>query len=331
MKFESADVARYYDQNTASFLSHGQGGAHGIIHRAVWGEGVLRREQAFHFVHDLLQARIADGGAQRILDLGCGVGASLEYILRGKALSGFGVTNSAVQAQLARERLGDRASIAELDFCSAPLPAPIDLAFGIESFAQAPDAAAFFENVAKSLAAGGYLVLCDDFLADDAPNDDAPNADAPNADAPNADAPNADAPNADAPNADAPNADAPNADAPNADAPNADAPNDDAPDADDDRWVRELRRGWQASSLLHREAVDALAASHGLELVEDRDLTAFLELDRPRDRVLGLLIALTRPFVSMSARLESHLGGNALRQCLKRGLVAYRYRAWKAT
>ena len=290
MKFESADVARYYDQNTASFLSHGQGGAHGIIHRAVWGEGVLRREQAFHFVHDLLQARIADGVAQRILDLGCGVGASLEYILRGKALSGFGVTNSAVQAQLARERLGDRASIAELDFCSAPLPAPIDLAFGIESFAQAPDAAAFFENVAKSLAAGGYLVLCDDFLADFLADD-----------------------------------------APNADAPNADAPNDDAPNADDDRWVRELRRGWQASSLLHREAVDALAASHGLELVEDRDLTAFLELDRPRDRVLGLLIALTRPFVSMSARLESHLGGNALRQCLKRGLVAYRYRAWKAT
>ena len=61
------------------------------------------------------------------------------------------------------------------------------------------------------------------------------------------------------------------------------------------------------------------------------DLTAFLELDRPRDRALGLLIALTRPFVSMSARLESHLGGNALRQCLKRGLVAYRYRVWKAS
>ena len=97
---------------------------------------------------------------------------------------------------------------------------------------------------------------------------------------------------------------------------------------DEDRWVRELRRGWQASSLLHPEAVDALAVEQGLELVEDRDLTAFLELDRPRDRVLGLLIALTRPFVSMSARLESHLGGNALRQCLKRGLVAYRYRVW---
>ncbi len=273
MKFESADVARYYDQNTGSFLNHGQGGAHGVIHRAVWGEGVLRREQAFHFVHDLLRARIADGGASRILDLGCGVGASLEYILRGTGLtgaSGFGVTNSAVQAQLARARLGDRASICELDFCSAPLPAPIDLAFGIESFVQAPDAAAFFENVAKALAAGGDLVLCDDFLLGDS-------------------------------------------------------------GADEDRWVRELRRGWQASSLLHPEAADALAADQGLELVEDRDLTAFLELDRPRDRALGLLIAVTRPFVSMSARLESHLGGNALRQCLKRGLVAYRYRVWKAS
>ncbi len=268
MKFESADVARYYDQNTASFLNHGQGGAQGIIHRAVWGEGVVRREQAFHFVHDLLRVRIADGGAQRILDLGCGVGASLEYILRGTGASGFGVTNSAVQAQLARARLGDRASICELDFCSASLPAPIDLAFGIESFVQAPGAAAFFENVAKALAAGGYLVLCDDFLVGD---------------------------------------------------------------ARDERWVRELRRGWQVSSLLHPEAVDALAAEQGLELVEDRDLTAFLELDRPRDRALGLLIALTRPFVSMSARLESHLGGNALRQCLKRGLVAYRYRVWKAS
>ena len=268
MKFESADVARYYDQNTASFLNHGQGGAQGIIHRAVWGEGVVRREQAFHSVHDLLRVRIADGGAQRILDLGCGVGASLEYILRGTGASGFGVTNSAVQAQLARARLGDRASICELDFCSASLPAPIDLAFGIESFVQAPGAAAFFENVAKALAAGGYLVLCDDFLVGD---------------------------------------------------------------ARDERWVRELRRGWQVSSLLHPEAVDALAAEQGLELVEDRDLTAFLELDRPRDRALGLLIALTRPFVSMSARLESHLGGNALRQCLKRGLVAYRYRVWKAS
>ena len=99
----------------------------------------------------------------------------------------------------------------------------------------------------------------------------------------------------------------------------------------EDPWVREFRRGWRAGSLLRPKDVDALAVEHGLELVEDRDLTPFLEFDRPRDRALGLLIALTRPFSSMSARLESHLGGNALRQCLKRGLVTYRYRVFKAS
>ena len=80
-----------------------------------------------------------------------------------------------------------------------------------------------------------------------------------------------------------------------------------------------------------RRPWDALAVEHGLKLVEDRDLTPWLELDRPRDRALGLLVALTQPLASMSARLESHLGGNALRQCLKRGLVAYRYRVFKAS
>ena len=99
----------------------------------------------------------------------------------------------------------------------------------------------------------------------------------------------------------------------------------------EDRWVREFRRGWRASSLLRPQAVDALAVEHGLKLVEDRDLTPWLELDRPRDRALGLLVALTRPLAAMSARLESHVGGNALRQCLKRGLVAYRYRVFKAS
>jgi len=267
VRFESADVARYYDQNTASFLAHGQGGALGIIHRAVWGEGVGSRDEAFHFVHDLLRARIAESGARRILDLGCGVGASLEYILRGTKVAGFGVTNSGLHAELARKRLGGRATIFELDFCSDPLPAPVDLAFGIESFVQAADPEAFVANIAKAVRTNGYLVLCDDFLAG----------------------------------------------------------------VGEDPWVREFRRGWCAGSLLRPKDVDALAVEHGLELVEDRDLTPFLEFDRPRDRALGVLIALTRPFSSMSARLESHLGGNALRQCLKRGLVAYRYRVFKAS
>ena len=223
-------------------------------------------------MHDLLRARIAESGARRVLDLGCGVGASLEHVLRGTAVAGFGVTNSGVHAELARRRLGERATISELDFCSDSLPAPMDLAFGIESFVQAPDAGAFLANVAEAVAPHGTLVLCDDFRE----GDDSPTK------------------------------------------------------AGEDRWVQEFRRGWRASSLMRPNVVDSLALEHGLELVEDRDLTPYLELDRPRDRALGVLIGLMRPVSSRKVRLESHLGGNALRQCLKRGLVTYRYRVFKA-
>jgi len=268
VKLVSADVARYYDANTKSFLARGQGGSHGAIHRAVWGAGVSSRREAFQFVHGLLRREMTIIGASKVLDLGCGTGASLAAVVEGSDAVAFGVTNSSVHARLARERLGERATIYERDFCSQPLPRGIDFAFAIESFVHAPDPKAFFANVAKSLRPSGRLALCDDFLAG----------------------------------------------------------------AKHERWVREFQEGWHASSLLKPERVDAIAAAHGLELVDDQDFTSVLELDRPRDRVLGAVVALGRPVFSASPRRlwwMSLSGGHALRQCLKLGHVRYRYRVWE--
>lgn len=264
----SSDVARYYDANTRSFLARGQGGAQGAIHRAVWGEGVASRGEAFHFVHGLLRLEMRIVGATTVLDLGCGTGASLAAVLDGSDAAAFGVTNSALHARLARERLGKRASIDERDFCSDPLPRGIDLAFGIESFVHAPDPKLFFANVAKALRPGGRLALCDDFLSG----------------------------------------------------------------ARDQEPVVAFQRGWHASSLLEPNRVDAIAAVNELELVDDRDFTPFLELDRPRDRALGAAVALGRRLparLRRSPRWSSLSGGDALRQCLKTGLVQYRYRVWE--
>ncbi len=265
MKFASADVTRYYDANTKSFLARGQGGSQGAIHRAVWGAGVKSRRQAFYFVHGLLRREMTLVGASKVLDLGCGTGASLAAVIEGSDVVAYGVTNSSVHARLARERLGERATIYERDFCSESLPRGIDVAFAIESFVHAPDPNAFFANVARSLRPSGRLALCDDFLTG----------------------------------------------------------------AKQDRWVREFQEGWHASSLLKPERVDAIAAANGLELVDDQDFTPFLELDRPRDRLLGAVVALGRPVFSASPRWLSLSGGHALRQCLKRGQVSYRYRVWQ--
>ena len=280
MKLVSADVARYYDANTKSFLARGQGGSHGAMHRAVWGAGVGSCREAFHFVHGLLQREMTITGASKVLDLGCGTGASLAAVVEGSDAVAYGVTNSSVHARLARARLGERATIYERDFCSEPLPRGIDFAFGIESFVHASDPKAFFANVARSLRPSGRLALCDDFLAG-------------------------------------------------------------AKHERLDFMLREFQHGWHASSLLSPDHVDAIAAAHGLELVEDQDFTPLLELDRPRDRVLGALVALGRPVFSASPRWLGWLGclrclrwmslsgGHALRQCLKHGQVHYRYRVWQ--
>lgn len=260
------DVARYYDENTRAFLARGQGGGEGVLHRAVWGEGVRNRNEAFHFVHELLlkELELLGRPKPRILDLGCGVGASLVYLLERSEGEGFGITNSGAQLEIARS-LGN-ATFQMGDFCSDPLPGNVDLAYGIESFVHARDPKAFFDNVAKALRPDGRLVLVDDFLA--------------------------------------------------------------AKDRDE-RPTPDFVKGWHVRSLLRPEEVDAQAAVQRLELVSDRDLTKLLELDRPRDRALAALIPLLRPLGLEGVRYSSLLGGNALRTCLKRGLVTYRFRVWQ--
>ncbi len=266
MKFASEEVAHYYDHNTKGFLVRGQGGHSGAIHRAVWAEGVRSREQAFHYIHGLLLRELSRiGGLRpRIIDLGCGVGASLSYLLERSEAVGFGITNSAIQMELATGRVRDRAAFSLGDFCKKPLPTRIDLAYGVESFVHATDAAAFFANVAASLQPHGRLALCDDFLT-----------------------------------------------------------------GEETERVRDFKRGWRASSLMRPQAIDAIAAVHRLELVEDRDLTSYLELDRPRDIAIHAIISLGRAMRLESEGFMALAGGDALRDCLKGGLMSYRFRVWR--
>jgi len=159
------DVARYYDENTAAFLARGEGGSEGVLHRAVWGQGVVDRAGALHYAHELILRQIDTLGSPRprILDLGCGVGGSLLYLLERRDAEGFGITVSGEQYERARRRGNGR--WLRGDFCRDLLPAEVDLAYGIESFVHGSDARAFFGNVSRALRPRGRLVLLDDFLA----------------------------------------------------------------------------------------------------------------------------------------------------------------------
>jgi cyclopropane fatty-acyl-phospholipid synthase-like methyltransferase len=171
---QRAEVRRYYDENSRFFERHGQGAA--AIHRAVWLEGVTTHEQAFGSL-DRMIAEQAGGESPRLLDLGCGVGASLMNLAALLPRStGVGVTISPKQAARAAELiehagLGARMRCLEADFHELPDElGSFDLAYAIEAFIHTADPNAFFTQAARRIRPGGRLILCDDFLARPARN-----------------------------------------------------------------------------------------------------------------------------------------------------------------
>jgi ubiquinone/menaquinone biosynthesis C-methylase UbiE len=273
--FTSAEVRRYYDRNTRSFLEYGHGAATGSIHRAVWAPGVSTREDAFRYVEDQIVAvaneRLPGSLLTHLVDLGCGVGASLCYLAsRLPMATATGVTLSGVQAALARERveragLAARVACLEGDFTALP-PAidRADLAFAIESFVHGSDPRAFLDQAARIVQPGGILIVCDDFLTRGAPPAARPVLD-------------------------------------------------------------QFRRGWHVNTLIDGEALRALAARAGFEHLWTSDLTAWLELDRPRDRAFRTIVPLLRLLPRVSPRLANITGGAALQTALARGWLRYEF------
>ncbi len=176
------DVQAYYDRHTTTFLTLGHGRRTGAIHRAVWAPGITTREQAMRFVDDAVARRVADlvrsTAPVRVVDLGCGVGSSLVYLAARLPIVGTGITLSPVQSALARRRIEDAGLAARVrclvgDFCDLPdETGSADLAYAVEAFVHATDAAAFFSQCAALLPSGGTLVICDDTVADIAVWDD---------------------------------------------------------------------------------------------------------------------------------------------------------------
>lgn len=173
-RFDSADIKRYYDRHTASFVRFGQGRA--SIHRAVWGPDAQTQEQAFHYVDDQIAALMRRSGtplsSAHVIDLGCGVAASLCYLAERLPIRGTGVTLSHAQAEMARQfiaaaGLADRVECLEGDFTDLPPTIkPADVAYAIESFVHGPSPERFFEQSRRVLKPGGRLVICDDIRAD---------------------------------------------------------------------------------------------------------------------------------------------------------------------
>lgn len=273
MKDIVREVQQYYDHNTKSFQRHGQSGL--SIHRAVWGPGVTTRNVAIHFVDDLILTELRNvAPIPKVLDMGCGVGASLLYLAQRRAIVGEGITISPLQASHATE-LFESARMNTLRCCSGnflALPSDIhdvDLAFSIEAFVHSPDVVGYFSQAARVVRPGGKLIVCDDFLSQRASHD---------------------------------------------------------PSAKEREWLQEFRTGWKISSLVTADSACETARSAGFKLIKVLDMTGFLELRRPRDILISILVSTGKYLGYQGGDYWSSLtGGNALQLATCSGAVSYLY------
>lgn len=169
-------VKQYYDRNTRRFLWIGGLKKPLAIHRAVWGPGVHTRADALEYSNRLVLEELktelqacAEADFQ-VLDLGCGVGGTLLFLVQAAPVQAVGVTLSPVQAAIARQnavRLGlsDRCAFHAASYLHLPPLSAVHLAVAIESFVLGPDPARFFDAASAALSPGAKLIVIDDFLS----------------------------------------------------------------------------------------------------------------------------------------------------------------------
>lgn len=263
-------IQNYYEQNTRLFLRFAPN-ASLTIHRALWADGVTTHPQALNYSNDLIRAEIESLALPRarLLDLGCGVGASLNYLLSRLSMPtrGVGLTISEAQAQIARAHSSANCHFVQADFQAIPLNGEFDVAYSIEAFCHAVDPARYFQ-VERLLAPAGRLILVDDFLSDRVAQ---------------------------------------------------------SLNANERRWLAAYQIGWHVPNV-HTVAVnETLARENGLRLVRQIHLTPYLKLRALPDLPARLLRAIGKKIPARHPIVSSMLGSLALQQCLKMGIVDYRF------
>ena len=166
-------VADYYDSNTRRFLLVNESGT-GAIHRGVWTPDAVTADDAADTVNRLvlerLRGHLPEAGG-RVLDLGCGVGATMVRLARGTTAQVTGITISRVQAELGAKRLANAGVATQCDiicgdFAELPAGPRYHAIVAIESIVHSPSVAELVPILATRLEPGGRLIICDDWLTD---------------------------------------------------------------------------------------------------------------------------------------------------------------------
>jgi len=95
------------------------------------------------------------------------------------------------------------------------------------------------------------------------------------------------------------------------------------------KQLSSFRHGWMAGSLLSEQRADHIATQKGFRLLSSQNLTPFMKWGRPRDKLIGLMVAIAGKWMQKSTYFKMMHGGYAKQQSLKQDLLRYQLLVWE--
>ncbi|WP_270935836.1 SAM-dependent methyltransferase [Falsiroseomonas oryzae] len=165
---QARKVARYYRWLDGLSWFHERRGeaGHGAlpVHRAL--ADPAGGDPTPYVIHRLMLEGLDLPQAPRVLDAGCGYGATMLDLAPKLGGDWTGLTLSPVQAERGMAEVAARGLVGRVRIhvrsYDAPIEGRCDLIYGIESLIHSADPARTVANLAGALAPGGHLVIVDD-------------------------------------------------------------------------------------------------------------------------------------------------------------------------
>jgi tocopherol O-methyltransferase len=162
------EVKKYYEQCDRSYQHWGEEDVYNM-HYGYWEKGIKTHKDALNNMNCVLaeRAKIKDG--DKILDAGCGVGASSIWLAKKYNIEVIGITLSALQCKKANEfaekaGVSNRVKFLVQDYTKTSFPDKnFDVVWAVESVCHADDKNKFLKEAKRLLRDGGRLILADGF------------------------------------------------------------------------------------------------------------------------------------------------------------------------
>jgi tocopherol O-methyltransferase len=155
-------IAAHYDVITSYYRS--LWGEH--LHHGYWVRGDESKEEAQEQLIDHLAELGQLKTGMRVLDVGCGMGASSVYLARNYGVRPTGITISNTQVEMARNAAAAARVDAEfllMDAEAMHFDEPFDALWSIESISHYYDRKKFFSRAAQCVKPGGVFAFTDWF------------------------------------------------------------------------------------------------------------------------------------------------------------------------